>query len=433
MAKEPRVKTTTTVPVPPTRGTVDRGGADPEAETLAIPAGEPEADLRAAPRRRVAIVGGGLAGGLLAYRLSRLQPDVEVRVFEAEASLGGNHVWCFHETDLDAEARSWMEPFLAARWASHEVRFPDYRRELSGGYFAVTSEQFHRVVLEELGDRVHLETRIRQLSGTAVLPEGGEPWRADVVFDARGPEDTGHFDFAWQKFVGRTVELAAPHGLARPIIMDATVPQRDGYRFFYALPFSETALLIEDTRYADGPELDEDEYVAEIDAYAAERGWKVRDVVRTERGVLPITLSGDPAGFWASRPAGVIPIGLRAGLFHPTTGYSLLEAVWLADRLAASWSVASFSPSAAVRARADDLWRRGAYFRRLNRMLFRAAEPDRRYVVMQRFYRLPEALIARFYAARLTLGDRLRILSGRPPVSVLRALPCVPDRRPSRS
>ena len=383
-------------------------------------------------RRRVAIVGGGLAGGLLAYRLAQRQPDVEARVFEADSSLGGNHVWCFHETDLDANQRKWLDPFVEKRWPSHEVRFPAHRRELSGAYLAITSNRFHRVLQDQLRDRVHLRTPVRELTAGSVTPEGGDPWPADVVFDARGPQDTGHFDFAWQKFVGQTVELEEPHGLPHPIVMDATIPQVDGYRFFYALPFTDTKLLIEDTRYADGAELDDAAFVAEIAAYAEAQGWRIRNVERTERGVLPITLSGDPEGYWASLPAGVIPLGLRAALFHPTTGYSLLEAVRLADRLSAAWDAPSFSPAAAVRQQAQDLWRRGAYFRLLNRMLFRAAEPARRYVVMQRFYRLSEALIARFYAARLTLGDRLRIVSGRPPVPVLRALPCLPDRRPAR-
>jgi lycopene beta-cyclase len=55
-------------------------------------------------------------------------------------------------------------------------------------------------------------------------------------------------------------------------------------------------------------------------------------------------------------------------------------------------------------------------------MLFHAAEPRLRYRVLEHFYRLPEAVIARFYAARLTRLDKLRILSGRPPVAIGRAI-----------
>ena len=42
--------------------------------------------------------------------------------------------------------------------------------------------------------------------------------------------------------------------------------------------------------------------------------------------------------------------------------------------------------------------------------------------------RLPEGLIERFYAGRSTLPDKARILMGKPPVPIRRALPCVPER-----
>ena len=55
-------------------------------------------------------------------------------------------------------------------------------------------------------------------------------------------------------------------------------------------------------------------------------------------------------------------------------------------------------------------------------MLFRAAEPAERYRIFQRFYRLSPALIARFYAGASSGADRLRLLSGRPPVPIGRAI-----------
>ena len=65
--------------------------------------------------------------------------------------------------------------------------------------------------------------------------------------------------------------------------------------------------------------------------------------------------------------------------------------------------------------------RRG-FYRALDTMLFRAAEPDRRYQVLERFYRLGPDLVQRFYAAESRRTDQLRILSGRPPVPIGRAM-----------
>jgi lycopene beta-cyclase len=62
--------------------------------------------------------------------------------------------------------------------------------------------------------------------------------------------------------------------------------------------------------------------------------------------------------------------------------------------------------------------RQGFYFT-LNRMLFDAARPSERYRVLERFYALSEPLISRFYSGRSSLGDRVRLLAGRPPVPLV--------------
>jgi lycopene beta-cyclase len=65
-------------------------------------------------------------------------------------------------------------------------------------------------------------------------------------------------------------------------------------------------------------------------------------------------------------------------------------------------------------------------------MLYRAAKPEQRYRVLEHFYRLPQPLVGRFYAGRLTFRDKIRVLSGRPPVPVGRALLALvaPRKRP---
>lgn len=62
-------------------------------------------------------------------------------------------------------------------------------------------------------------------------------------------------------------------------------------------------------------------------------------------------------------------------------------------------------------------------------MLFRAADPAERYRILERFYRLPEPLIARFYASQSTLADRVRILAGKPPVSIRRAVAAIMEKK----
>ncbi|HEX2561365.1 lycopene cyclase family protein [Phenylobacterium sp.] len=47
--------------------------------------------------------------------------------------------------------------------------------------------------------------------------------------------------------------------------------------------------------------------------------------------------------------------------------------------------------------------------------------------MLERFYRLPQPLIERFYAGRPSLADKVRILAGKPPVPVRRALAALPE------
>lgn len=67
------------------------------------------------------------------------------------------------------------------------------------------------------------------------------------------------------------------------------------------------------------------------------------------------------------------------------------------------------------------------FFRFLNRMMFQGAEPRERYRCLQHFYRMPEPVVNRFYASALRLGDYPRLLAGRPPIPVRRALGCLRD------
>ena len=53
-----------------------------------------------AARADIAILGGGLAGGLVALALARHRPEISVMVVERGAVLGGNHVWSFFSSDL---------------------------------------------------------------------------------------------------------------------------------------------------------------------------------------------------------------------------------------------------------------------------------------------------------------------------------------------
>ena len=377
-----------------------------------------------APSRKLdlILVGGGLANGLLAFRLRAERPDLDFLVIERDAEIGGIHTWSFHRTDLTAEQNRWMAPFVVHDWPCYQVMFPGLTRRIGIGYRTVTAERFRAVLKASLGDRLRTATEVAEVGPTHVRLADGTLMTAAAVIDGRGFKPSDRMVNRYQTFFGQEVRLREPHGLANPILMDATVAQEGAYRFVYVLPFAPDVLLIEDTYYADTPGIDPVALRARIAAYAAGHGWQIEEVLREESGVLGVTLSGDVNGFWADVPRGQAAIGMRAGLYHPTTGYCLPDAVRLADRIATERQVSSDALHSIIRNYAKAEWRRRTMFRLLNRLLFLAGPAQERYVIMRRFYGMSERLIARFYAGALLPRDKLRLLVGWPPVAVSGAL-----------
>ncbi|MET0588927.1 MAG: lycopene beta-cyclase CrtY [Novosphingobium sp.] len=377
----------------------------------------------------IAILGGGLSGGLLALALARLRPGLRVVVVEMDRQLGGNHVWSWFRRDVSHQDEWLVAPLTVRHWPGYDVRFPAHSRRLSSGYSSATGERLDEVVRE----RLPVEDVI---TGAAVVEAGpahvtladGTRLEANAVIDARGAHGLPHMAGGWQKFLGQMLRLEAPHGLGRPIVMDARVEQHDGYRFVYCLPFSDTEVFVEDTYYADGPELDLPVLRDRIDAYALAQGWRVAEVSREETGVLPVIASGDFDAFWQSGEQGIARAGTRAALVHPLTGYSLPDAVRLAMRVARLRDVSGGALAGAMHDHARSVWKERSFYRMLATMLFSAARPEERYRVLERFYTLPEGLIERFYAAKSTRLDMVRLLAGKPPVPVSAAIASLAGR-----
>ena len=375
------------------------------------------------------IAGGGLAGGLIALAVAQQRPEIRLLLIESEGQPGGNHVWSFFDGDVSREHRPLIEPMIAWRWeGGHDVRFPGYSRTLKAPYNSMTSDAFAAHLHATLCKRLMTGAYIADLRPEGVTLDDGRHFTADGVIDARGGADLSAFDCGWQKFVGQELHLSTPHGMRRPTIMDATVPQGDGYRFVYLLPTGERTIFVEDTYYSTDPVIDAEMLRHRIANYAADQFWKVETVEREEQGCLPVLMGGDFEHFWP----GDDPLpraGARAAMFNPTTGYSLPDAVRFAHHVAGLSNLDSAVLARESRAWAARLWKERGYFRLLDTMLFRAAEPSQRWRIFARFYHLAEPLIGRFYASGLTLSDRIRILSGRPPVPIRGALRAIMQQR----
>ena len=378
----------------------------------------------------VILVGGGLANSLIGLRLAQRYPDIRITMVEAAPEICGNNTWSFHTTDVDADDYAFLRPVILTEWPGQKVLFPDYERQLTTGYASITSGSMRAAVHACAAIETKTNAQVTELGEKHIVLADGRQLTAPCVIDGRGYTPDPALKIGFQKFVGLELATREPHGEMIPTIMDARVTQLDGYRFFYVLPLSPTSLLVEDTRYSDSPDLDPEALQPGVRDYAEKRGWSIGEEIRLEKGVLPITLAHDFDAFWRARSAGLARVGMRAGLFQPTTGYSLPEAVRMARVISTDCTpLDTATVDAKVRAYAKYKYRNQSFMRFLNRMLFLGADPDQRYRILQRFYTLPQDLIERFYAGQLRSMDKVRILTGKPPIPIRNALGCVSESK----
>src|SRR3546814_20838112 len=92
------------------------------------------------------LAGGGLAAGLVALAFRQLRPEVDVAIVEQGPTIGGNHLWSFFDSDVQAGDRWLVDPLVAHRWTDNEVCFPDPAPVLSTGYHTILSDNLHERV-----------------------------------------------------------------------------------------------------------------------------------------------------------------------------------------------------------------------------------------------------------------------------------------------
>lgn len=381
----------------------------------------------------IAIAGGGLAGGLIALAVARLRPDITLRLIEGGPALGGNHRWSWFASDLTDQGRALLRPIRTTTWDhGNEVVFPGHSRQLRTPYHSIASPDFAAALDRELPPGTVLLNRpITALDAGGVTLADGSRITARSVIDARGFAPCAHLTGGWQVFMGRHLSTDQPHGLTRPVIMDASVEQLGGYRFVYVLPLGAHELFVEDTYYQDTPLLDRSALSSRIDTYCRQHGWE-GTILGFETGVLPVITGGSAARYLDEQSVPGVALAGARGLFsHPLTSYTLPFAVETALAIAADADLPGEQLAAKLAARSRSHWGHMGFYRLLGSMLLGAAEPHKRVAIFERFYRLPEPLVERFYSGRSTLLDKARVLIGKPPVALHRALRALFSQRPA--
>lgn len=330
----------------------------------------------------VIILGGGLWGCLLAYKLRESLPEVDFLLYEESSTLGRHESWIFRESDCP-EAMPWLRPLITKSWPDHRIKSGSQEKPCLHACHLIDSQRLHELLLEKLTSQ-----RIRfnnSLSARLALAE------STFVIDTR---NICHFkksgfkqNLAWE------IELKAPHHLTAPIL------QTNEQGIQWILPLSTKRVLIKEETYSLHKVMDFDKRREALNRSILVRGWRVEKVVREESSVMVIPISNP-----IFRQEGRV-INL-AGLFHDTTGSYLPHATKLIDRM-----VKTSFRFGELREVVGQYRREVENDQRFLRFFNRLLTEDKKGQLFGLVHQDPH-LLARFSRGQLTFLDRSKIVLG---------------------
>lgn len=204
------------------------------------------------------IIGGGCAGLSLGIHIAKNEPRKRILILENRSVYQHDKTWSF----WDVEAHP-FENQIQHNWSQWQVRHKDCQKTLNSKqyrYCSIPSDRFYKACMKEI----------------SLLPNLN-------------------------------------------LLMDFDVDQSKGLHFMYLLPYSPHEALIESTFIS--PHIHEEHvYEEAISSYLKARFQTTfYQIVRKERGILPLRTNIPNVG-----SSKVIPIGARAGWARASTGYAFL-------------------------------------------------------------------------------------------------------------
>lgn len=341
--------------------------------------------------------------------------DAPIVLIDKRTAFERDRTWCFWDAG-DIPGRE----LATARWTSWAVAAPRgsaVQSSLRHPYLHLPADRFYAAVLEELAASPLVELRLgERVLGVADRGEEVEvrtsagSLRGAVAFDGLGaasplaPRQADGAVELRQQFLGREVHAGrAVFDPGRAMLMDFRVEQTaGGLRFMYVLPYSPTRALVEDTTVgrltvpAAGRRAAIDEYLHRV------HGLREFEVVREERGSIPMTTKSFPLSYGPRMHA----IGLAAGAARPSSGYAFVRIQRHVRALAGALAAGRPAPQRMASRRYDAL---DAVF--LHAL---ARDPGGFPECFVRLARTDARAFARFMADASTPADEARIIAALP-------------------
>lgn len=283
------------------------------------------------------VLGAGCAGLSLACALLDAGVDEQIVLVDPRRTYEHDRTWCFWATGEPVPfAELATHRWSAWRMVARDGRVTE-RRSPEHPYLHVPADRFYAAALDRLEAAANVELRldervleVEEHADHVVVRTSRETLHATVAYDAMGgagplcrERDQGAVELR-QRFLGVEVEVDRPvfdPGVATLMDFRGGTRDLDALRFVYLLPFSPTRALVEDTSLG-GRAVSAQDRRAGIAAHLA-MVWDVGavDVIREERGTLPMSTHAFPA----SRGPRLHAVGAAAGALRPSSGYAFVR------------------------------------------------------------------------------------------------------------
>lgn len=287
------------------------------------------------------IMGGGLSGLTLAYRMAQdaFFNTKSILIIDASAKKENDRTWCFWESQPDI-----FEDIVSHRWSTIRFKSPVFSDEIAiqpYQYKKIEGDDFYAFAKAFLATKPHISflqetvlsvenqqhqviitTAQKKLSGTKVF---------NSILNSEILSNQSQHQYLKQHFIGWFIKTETPTfdpDLAT--FMDFTVPQKGNCRFMYVLPTSTTEALFEYTLFSKDL-LEDATYETAIEEYLNDKGILQYSIERKEQGNIPMS----SYRFDKHNSKNMLHIGSAGGWTKASTGFTFKHTLKKTEALVA--------------------------------------------------------------------------------------------------
>lgn len=274
------------------------------------------------------IMGGGLSGLTLAYRMAQ---DVffdtkSILIIDQSSKKENDRTWCFWELEPDI-----FEEIVSHRWSTIRFKSPTFSDHIAiqpYQYKKIEGEDFYAFAKAYLDTKPHIsflqeavvsvENQQHQVVITTEQKKlsGGKVFNS--ILNSEFLESQTHHQYLKQHFIGWFIKTETPmFDPDAATFMDFEVPQKGNCRFMYVLPTSTTEALFEYTLFSKDL-LEDSEYETAIEEYLSQKGILQYHIERKEKGNIPMS----SYRFDKHASKNVLHIGSAGGWTKASTGFT---------------------------------------------------------------------------------------------------------------